>query len=136
MLQSVRGYFSFGVQILEKGLAHPSFLGRAVSWGIFYGALYLCAKKIYQYALPKIKEYIESRKCCDHNCGPTLRGEPVTPIIPERNRQESKREILPIRTQSQPGQVMEGMGILENNSPKTQEGTKSQALKTEAVKKK
>lgn len=48
MLSTISRYAQTGFCLLEKGLAHPSFLGRAVSWGIFYGALYLLVRKIVQ----------------------------------------------------------------------------------------
>lgn len=52
MLNVVSKYAQVGFAFLEKGLAHASFLGRAVSWGIFYGALYLLVQKIVQMLLP------------------------------------------------------------------------------------
>lgn len=103
MLQSVGGYINFGAQVLETGLAHSTFMGRLVSWGIFYGALYLCVKKICEYAIPKIKEYMKSAPC--PNCHETLKGEPVTPPIPPE-RVEKKKETPP-STSTQPGEHCE-----------------------------
>lgn len=62
MLASIGKYPSVGFQFLEKGLAHPTFLGRLISWGIFYGVLAFTVSKIAQYAIPKIKQYREDRK--------------------------------------------------------------------------
>lgn len=98
MLQSISENLCLGAQIFEKGLSHPTFLGRAISWGIFYGAIYICVKKIYEYAVPKIKEYLDSRKCCNHTCGDTPKGEPVTPIV-------EHKEYTPKRQDSQPGET-------------------------------
>jgi hypothetical protein len=64
MLHIVGNYMKHGYMFLEKGLAHPSFLGRAVSWGIFYGTLALIVSKVSHYAYPKIKEYWDSRNKC------------------------------------------------------------------------
>lgn len=68
MLHTVSSYMEHGFLFLEKGFAHPSFLGRAVSWGIFYGALALIAKKVFDYVYPKFKDFWDSRnKCtCQH----------------------------------------------------------------------
>ncbi len=62
MLASIGRSSGLGFQFLEKGLAHPSFLGRLVSWGVFYGVLVITVSKVTQYALPKMKEYLEDRK--------------------------------------------------------------------------
>lgn len=62
MLASIGKYSCVGFQFLEKGLAHPTFLGRLVSWGAFYGVLAITVIKVAQYAIPKIKNYLEERK--------------------------------------------------------------------------
>ncbi len=62
MVQSIGHYVNLGAQALEFGLSHSTFLGRAVSWGVFYGALYFVAKKVHQYAWPKIEAYF-TRTC-------------------------------------------------------------------------
>jgi hypothetical protein len=62
MLASIGKYSGLGFQFLEKGLAHPTFLGRMVSWGVFYGVLAYTVVKVAQYAIPKIKQYWEDRK--------------------------------------------------------------------------
>lgn len=62
MLQSVGSYFLAVPTVIEKGLAHPTFLGRAVSWGAFYGVLALVVKKVAVYAQPYIKKLWDSAK--------------------------------------------------------------------------
>ncbi len=46
------------MNFVNKGLNHPKFLGRAVSWGVFLGSLAFIANRIYVFA----KGVINSRK--------------------------------------------------------------------------
>lgn len=101
MVTAVGSYVNMGVQILEKGLYHPSFLGRAVSWGVFYGTLYYFAKKVYEYAQPKFQAFKEGHCWCSCH-KETLKGEPMTP---DHSRLERKKQHPPIRTESQPGNL-------------------------------
>ncbi len=56
MFSTISRYTQTGFYLLEKGLAHSSFLGRAVSWGIFYGALYLVVLKVIQVVSPLLQK--------------------------------------------------------------------------------
>jgi hypothetical protein len=57
MINSLCRYASSATAFLEKGLAHPTFLGRAISWGIFYGALYLIVRKTVEICYPYFKRF-------------------------------------------------------------------------------
>lgn len=56
MFNAIGQYSTLAFNFAERGLAHPTFLGRAVSWGIFYGVLYIVVKKVCQIAFPVIKK--------------------------------------------------------------------------------
>jgi hypothetical protein len=59
MINSLCRYASSATVFLEKGLAHPTFLGRAISWGIFYGALYLIVRKTVEICYPYFKRFAQ-----------------------------------------------------------------------------
>ncbi len=46
--------------IINSGLNHPNFIGRFVSFGILYGALYLAIPKIYSLAMPTIRTVLNN----------------------------------------------------------------------------
>lgn len=64
MLASIGGACAYGYSLLEIGLAHPTFLGRLVSWGVFYGALNYSVQKIYAYVAPKFQAFTEGHCWC------------------------------------------------------------------------
>jgi hypothetical protein len=87
MLHSIGQYTSRSFVFLEKGLANPSFLnpsflGRAVSWGIFYGAVAVVVAKIIPYAVREFKKIFYKKNVVSSNnqhTVQTIRGDKRTP---------------------------------------------------------
>jgi hypothetical protein len=60
MLSSIGNVRQHVVTLANHTLNHPHFLGRMISWGVLYGALYYLSKRIYTYAYPKIQGYLKT----------------------------------------------------------------------------
>jgi len=45
---------------VDKGLNHPNFFGKFVSWGIFFGSLYLVSTKVHDIGKSKMKTILDN----------------------------------------------------------------------------
>ncbi len=111
MLRAVGNYANYGFVFLEKGLAHPSFLGRAVSWGLFYGTLALLVAKITPYAIRKISSLWKNRSVRTNGDCPST--------DPTPNTQETKEKQTPPPTPVKTHRDNSLPNNMYQNEPKT-----------------
>jgi len=61
MLNSIKESAKYFHIFADYTINNPNFLGRAISWGVFYGSFYLLVKRIYILAKPKISNLFKPK---------------------------------------------------------------------------
>lgn len=121
MVSAIYPYVYGGIQMLEVGLAHPTFLGRMVSWGAFYGVAYFCAKKVYDYVTPKFRDFMQGHCWCTCHKEETPKGETVLADPVERKQTSPKRKPNPSPVDMEPKSLTPAT---QNPAEKPQEAVK------------
>jgi hypothetical protein len=105
MIKGIQNCGQITFKFLEKGLNHPNFFGRMITWGVFWGILGFLSSRVYQYSLTRFQnkktDEEPSKKEVEKETKPIAKKKVVVIEAEKSKKKEASKKKRPTEIQTQ-----------------------------------